>query len=74
MKFEILDRLTQGPATLGDLQRALGVPDSPSYRRGALLRQLEALFASGQILRPAVHKPWYALRKGSRDSRGRFAK
>ncbi len=74
MKFEILDRLTQGPATLGDLLHALVIPATSSARRGALLRQLKELFATGHILRPAVHKPWYALRKGSRDSRGRFAK
>ncbi len=74
MKAEILDRLTQGPATLGDLQQSLGITELSRRRRGALLRQLRELFASGQILKPAVRKPWYALRKGSRDSRGRFAK
>ncbi len=73
MRAEILNRLACGPATLGDLQQSLGITEL-SHRRGALLRQLKELFAAGQVLRPAVHKPWYALRKGSRDARGRFAK
>lgn len=61
MKRAILAQLAKGPATLGDLQRALGVPSSPAHRRGALLNQLKALAAAGQALRPTNNDPFWSL-------------
>lgn len=65
MKRAILAQLAKGPATLGDLQRALGVPSSPAHRRGVLLNRLKALAAAGQVLRPTLHDPKWEL-PGSR--------
>ncbi len=62
MKRAILAQLAKGPATLGDLQRALGVPSSPAHRRGVLLNRLKALAAAGQVRPHAANRPWYELR------------
>jgi len=63
MKREILATLAHGPATLGDLQRALGVPSSPAHRRGALRAQLKALIAVRAVRAPTARQQWYELRK-----------
>ncbi|GEM_PF-5922350 len=63
MKRAILATLANGPATLGDLQRALGVPSSPAHRRGVLLNRLKALAAAGQVRLQTAQRPWYELRK-----------
>lgn len=75
MKRAILAQLAKGPATLGDLQRALGVPSSPAHRRGVLLNRLKALAAEGAIWRVSRDQPWYELRTfhTSRLPDGRFA-
>lgn len=62
MNKAILAQLAKGPATLGDLQRELGVPSCPAHRRGALLARLKALAATGHIRLQATHRPWYELR------------
>lgn len=61
MKRAILATLANGPATLGDLQRALGVPSSPAHRRGVLLNRLKALAAAGQVRGPTLHDPKWEL-------------
>lgn len=73
MKREILAQLAKGPATLGDLQRALGVPSSPAHRRGVLLNRLKALAAEGTIWRASREQPWFELRNVARQPDGRFA-
>lgn len=78
MKRAILAQLAKGPATLGDLQRALGVPSSPAHRRGVLLNRLKALAAEGAIWRVSRDQPWYELRNFTglhavRAPDGRFA-
>lgn len=78
MKRAILAQLAKGPATLGDLQRALGVPSSPAHRRGVLLNRLKALAAEGVIWSVSRDQPWYELRTFAglhavRSSDGRFA-
>ena len=77
MKRAILAQLAKGPATLADLQRALGVPSTPAHRRGALLHRLKALAADGHIWAPSRVQPWYELRTFTglhavRGSDGRF--
>lgn len=78
MKRAILAQLAKGPATLGDLQRALGVPSRPAHRRGVLLNRLKALAAEGAIWRVSRDQPWYELRSfeglhAARAPDGRFA-
>lgn len=62
MKRAILAQLAKGPATLADLQRALGIPPAPAHRRGVLLNRLKALAATRQVWGPSRERPWYELR------------
>jgi len=64
VKRAILAQLAKGPATLADLQRALGIPSAPAHRRGVLLNRLKALVAAGQLRGPTAHNPWYELPGG----------
>lgn len=65
MKAAILATLADGPATLSNLQRALGVPSSPAHRRGRLIALLRELTATGRIRVCDTKFRWYELRESA---------
>jgi hypothetical protein len=67
MKAALLDQLAKGPATMGELQRALGIPTKPGNRRGALLLLLRNLSATGHVRQRATGALRYELLAKSFD-------
>lgn len=69
MKAEILAHLGRGPATAGDLQRALAVVSA--RQRGSFLRILRMLVRDRLVLGPERRRPWYQLAQ-RRATDGRY--